>query len=140
MRFADARLAGHRQDAAAPLHQVVDCCLRRRQLAIAADQAPGTLRLVACALAEEAPRRHRLGLSLQCQFANGLEVELSAGQLARGVGHIRLTARRCGLEPLREDHRVAQDGVIHARFAPEHTRDAMARVDTDVDAELGVVR
>ena len=89
--------------------------------------------------AEEAPRRHGLCFSLQGQLADRFEFERVVRERLRQLAHICLAGRGGRLEPLREDHGIAEHGVVHACLTAEDAGDTVARVDADMQRELGLI-
>ena len=140
-RLPDARLAGHGEDTArTPLRPFEDRG-DRVQLVLTADEcAPQRAQERRGSLAEQLPGEHGLALSFERELADGRELESVGREAVREVADVRLALRRSRLQPLGEDHGVAEHGVVHARLAPEDARDAVPGVDAAVQRELCVVR
>jgi hypothetical protein len=142
-RLPDARFACDGDDPAAPVAEGAENVADGGQLSVAADEGRS-------AMARPEPRRspsakkppcwHGLRLSLERQLADRPELEHVVGQPLGQLADVGLAGGRGRLEPLRENHRVAEDGVVHPRLTAKDTGDPVARVDACVQGQLRVVR
>jgi hypothetical protein len=139
-RLADAGLAGDGDERSSPARERLERGLDLAELPLAPDQRK-PLRSCGRVLprrprAHEPPRDDRLELPFQRQLAHRLELEVVAGEAVREIADVRLAARRRRLQSLGEDHRIAEDGVVHPNGAPHHACDRVAGVDADVEREV----
>ena len=140
-RLADARVAENGDDSAGPLqHDLIEGRAKPRELDDAADErrvetAGHTGR--AGEHVVEPPRLDGLRLPFQVERRDRLGDDCVAHQPDRRVADENLPARGCGLEPLRDDNRVAgREGVPLRRVAD----DDLAGVDTGANLDPDAVR
>jgi hypothetical protein len=141
-RLADPGVADDRHGTSAARDQAVENRRQRGELVFAADKRAPICRGFgpARAFADQLPRDDRLRLAFQRELADRLEREPMARQLVGELTHVRLAARGRRFEALREDHRVAENGVVGAGLAAEDSPDAVAGVHADVERQLGLPR
>ena len=120
--------------------QAGDGCVDEAELMLASHECAFFGPLDVVAHTDEPPGENGLRLPLERQLSDRLELEFAFDQTHRRLAHIRLTGRRCRLEPLSEDDRVAEHCVVHAGLAAQDACDSMAGVDAHMECELGVMR
>ena len=141
-RLSDPRLADHAQEPrAGPAGQPLERRPRQVQLPVAPDQRgvasthqPGPL-VGRVPHAHQPPRRNRFRLALQGQRRHRDHLESVLGELIGGLADVGLPGWGGRLESLSEDHRVAQDGVVHPHLAADHACDPASRRDADVERQ-----
>ena len=143
-RLADAGFADDRQHGAVSRLGGGECALCGCELLATADErrcaAFVGIELRPAALAKESPRRHGLALAFQGQVPDPGKVEVLPCQAERRLADVCLTGRRGRLETLGEDDGVAEDPVVHPRFAAEDACDPVAGIDAHVQGEVSLVR
>ena len=138
-RLADPRIAGDHEHGAALAIELVEGAVQNRDLGVTPYESD-SLPLRVRALAEQPPGRHGLGLALQRQLADVLELEPALREPVGRVADVGLARRSGRLEPLGEVHRVAEHVVVQAHVTALDAGDRVPRVDADVQAEAVAVR
>ena len=110
-----------------------------RQLRLASDERAHVRLDLVVAAPDDAIGRDGLGLPLQRDRRERLELERVEGEASRRLGYEHLVQRRDRLEPLRRVHRVAHNGVRALDVAPEEPGDDLAGVDADPQRETHAV-
>ena len=134
-RLADAGLAAHiDQLAGVRISQRIERAFELPQLGAPPDQRRRLPRLFG-AQAVDAPDPNRPAEAAHLHFADKAGVDDVGDRIVHRLGDERLAGFRHVLEPRREIHRIAGDGVVLPRPAAHAGSDDLAAGDADMDIE-----